>query len=676
MQGLFNMSEPCGTLVASVGVPARPWRRRTILRAGATPPGAWGEYWRLCSDHRACDQPRTAFDAGLTPVPNYSTSSDRTQLVPGPRAQSDALPLYSTGGGQVQTGPENHASAGAGFSAIISGGLAGLLGNLFTKLLVPDGSGPTAWPWIIAAIFFAISGAVAWRYSMIFGYGAFEKNSQQRRRYNKLRYDLSADGQISIVYERMLRSTLDGIDWLFGDKGQQSNVVGGFFRLRERAPLWTAQSYDRCLLLALMYPGLVVISVWAGSGHVGPAERALHLPTDANGLQRGIILAASFVMILSFLQFMRQREFRNHVRWFVATFLAMSVFIAFVYPGLATIAIALVLSFAFAFAVAAVVSITRADALRGAGGGTLAFATAGAFAIAIAGSQFAITQGIFAYSAGLAAAAILAFVFAAGVALTLHASRKRGWLGIVLLIWSALVFLSALVSPAWMAGLSSWPFAGAVLLFLVILTTLNAPFDWLSLGLTRALLRKGLELGGWWPLVVGLLDLLAAAAVVAMLSVVTLLSVQFFEQLTLWAGGEPIVKVKDILAALADPRRRLAPEFWWIYAMLFSTLLPSVLNVSLGTLSLLRGVPGLRRQLARRMPIGKSVLASERLWMAPVLATQVMLSGVAGLAAMVGLLWVVLIWELPFLGRNLVSLLQTMANADLPLSVLRWLGVN
>jgi hypothetical protein len=28
---------------------------------------------------------------------------------------------------------------------------------------------------------------------------------------------------------------------------------------------------------------------------------------------------------------------------------------------------------------------------------------------------------------------------------------------------------------------------------------LNAPFDWASLGLTRALLRRGLELGGWWP---------------------------------------------------------------------------------------------------------------------------------------------------------------------------------
>jgi hypothetical protein len=34
------------------------------------------------------------------------------------------------------------------------------------------------------------------------------------------------------------------------------------------------------------------------------------------------------------------------------------------------------------------------------------------------------------------------------------------------------------------------------LMFLGLLTLINAPFDWASLGLTRALLRRGLELGG------------------------------------------------------------------------------------------------------------------------------------------------------------------------------------
>ena len=54
--------------------------------------------------------------------------------------------------------------------------------------------------------------------------------------------------------------------------------------------------------------------------------------------------------------------------------------------------------------------------------------------------------------------------------------------------------------------MSDWIFGGPFLLFLGLLTLLNAPFDWASLGLTRALLRRGLELGGWWPYLLALAD--------------------------------------------------------------------------------------------------------------------------------------------------------------------------
>jgi hypothetical protein len=52
--------------------------------------------------------------------------------------------------------------------------------------------------------------------------------------------------------------------------------------------------------------------------------------------------------------------------------------------------------------------------------------------------------------------------------------------------------LAVVLSP-----LKTWDSAGPFLLFLGLLTLLNAPFDWASLGLTRALLRRGLELGEW-----------------------------------------------------------------------------------------------------------------------------------------------------------------------------------
>jgi hypothetical protein len=49
---------------------------------------------------------------------------------------------------------------------------------------------------------------------------------------------------------------------------------------RNRWPRWTAPAFDRCLLLALIYPIVTVFAVWALSGHVGPAERALGLRPD------------------------------------------------------------------------------------------------------------------------------------------------------------------------------------------------------------------------------------------------------------------------------------------------------------------------------------------------------------------------------------------------------------
>ena len=58
------------------------------------------------------------------------------------------------------------------------------------------------------------------------------------------------------------------------------------FGLRTPAPLWTAPAFDRCLLLALLYPILTMSVIWAASGHVGPAEHALGLSAGLSVWQR------------------------------------------------------------------------------------------------------------------------------------------------------------------------------------------------------------------------------------------------------------------------------------------------------------------------------------------------------------------------------------------------------
>jgi hypothetical protein len=65
-----------------------------------------------------------------------------------------------------------------------------------------------------------------------------------------------------------------------------------------------------------------------------------------------------------------------------------------------------------------------------------------------------------------------------------------------------------------------------------LLTLLNAPFDWASLGLTRALLRRGLELKGWWPFALAIVDALAAIVIIALLALTMVIGVQTFDAAT------------------------------------------------------------------------------------------------------------------------------------------------
>src|SRR5262249_24005941 len=86
-------------------------------------------------------------------------------------------------------------------------------------------------------------------------------------------------------------------------------------------------------------------------------------------------------------------------------------------------------------------------------------------------------------------------------------------------------------AAAWLPHFETWSQSGPLLLFVGLLPLVNAPFDWASLGLTRALLRRGLELGGWWPYLLALMDALAAAFTIALLTITMVIAVQTFDHL-------------------------------------------------------------------------------------------------------------------------------------------------
>jgi hypothetical protein len=244
--------------------------------------------------------------------------------------------------------------------------------------------------------------------------------------------------------------------------------------------------------------------------------------------------------------------------------------------------------------------------------------------------------------------------------------------GVFLSLYLFSTIIVCLGTATLLSHFETWVFIGPVLLFLGLLTFINAPFDWLSLGLTRALLRRGLELGGWWPYFFALADALAAAAIAVLLAITMVIAVQAFDRLAELGGGLdkrvlPLAPLLDGIAA--NP---WAPEYWWAYALLLSVMIPSLISLMIGGASLFRGLPGLPALLLRVIPADKAPMpAFDRAWLAVVLTCQVFAGAFLGIAAQTVLAIGAIFYVLPWLGFGLLDTARDVAAFDLPLHLLQ-----
>ena len=135
------------------------------------------------------------------------------------------------------------------------------------------------------------------RYFAILGTGSKRKGYTDRQAYDTLRESLAEGNMAARLYAEQLTRFLDWVDRFFGDAGiADQTLFPHAFGLKAPVPLWTTLSFDRCLLLALIYPVATIFAIWAVSGHVGPAEAALGLEPNLLGWQRS--LAAASVIFL------------------------------------------------------------------------------------------------------------------------------------------------------------------------------------------------------------------------------------------------------------------------------------------------------------------------------------------------------------------------------------------
>jgi hypothetical protein len=490
-------------------------------------------------------------------------------------------------------------------------------------------------------------------YFGVLGAGAEPVSTRERRDYDALRQRIAAGNWIAREYARKLTIFLNGIDRFFGDQGMADRTLfPRAFGLSKPAPLWTAPAFDRCLLLAIVYPVAAIELIWAVSSHIGPAEMTLGLKVASGWSRAEILLINIFIVIAAWLS-LRATGWRSLVWVFVVSALcnAGSLFFKDAIVNVVLVVVGVLGGSYF----------PRLGLDVGAGTFAVTFAIACTIVHIIAGDLTSLpVAGIVAFIPGAATFAVgLAVAVAVGFA---HANSKRhGWQGAFLSLFILVMLVACFAGARSLSPLHRWQSYGPLLLFLGLLTLLNAPFDWLSLGVTRALMRRGLEREKWWPYLYAVFDGLSASVIVALLAMAMVAGVQLFDDLALYGGGKPVfLPMPEFLDAIkAKPGK---PEYWWVYATLFSTMLPSLINLFIAGVSLARGVPGVSTWLLVKVREGEAVPAYDRLLVAIALALQ----GVAGLTIATvaqGFLFWVIIWQgMPRLGISVLDLAYLIAH--------------
>lgn len=486
---------------------------------------------------------------------------------------------------------------------------------------------------IIVAFVTLLTGAVGW---VLTGHYREALANRKGKAFLRLRASLRKGSTTALVYAWAMRWLLGIVDRFFEGKpytadddidpaSRPGRFARWFFRRppeyrrpaevrgkRWQAPAWSAASYDRCLLIALIYPILFAVVSWLADGQAGSLGHALGLADNADSVFRlyagGVAVAGAACLISGLL-------LGGWKSWILLT------------AGLAVL---------FGGRSAADMLFATPD-IR-------ALVVAGAFAgaVAFAGG----VAGAFAGAFAVAFAIAFAFAFAFAVAM------NRLWLALagvsILYFVAAYLLVNTLAAPTYSAPRL------ALLVGLTVLPLLNAPFDWISLGLTRYLLRLGLQrqrlrdrIVCWWADIGGAILLLLGLAVSMVVALEGLNAVGFAAGMT-----EPIAPVAATLHDIrAEPD---AARHLWIYFALFSTLIPTLGHMLIMVFSALSAnFPPMQRFIVRRIDQGPDAgyntliafLLSVR-WIIAIGTTAALAYGIYRVGSEVADVWEDLLWLL------------------------------
>lgn len=175
----------------------------------------------------------------------------------------------------------------------------------------------------------------------------------------------------------------------------------------------------------------------------------------------------------------------------------------------------------------------------------------------------------------------------------------------------------------------------SLFLFLAVLPLTNALFDALSYGVTLVLTQVGLR---GWALLCAFLDIIAALLLFLLLGAALVVIVAGMRQ----GAGVAFVDLGGLLAQAGDWR-----NYWWLYAMLFSTAVPTMIHLVIASFSLQALVPsGARNWICKEIREARegdivsglvATLSLGTLWFLSLALPLVMLTGLIWASWMHGL---------------------------------------
>ncbi|SUS07895.1 conserved membrane hypothetical protein [Candidatus Defluviicoccus seviourii] len=506
------------------------------------------------------------------------------------------------------------------------------------------------------------------RYAGMLAASALPADDNDRAGYDELRESLAAGGAMAHFYAERLKRILDRVERFFGDAGMaEPTLFPRAFGLNTPAPLWSAPAFDRCLLLALVYPIATIFVIWVISGHVGPAEAALGLNPDVPGWRRLVVLWLASLAGFAAWRSVRNEGWRSCLWCIFSNMAGLSSIIGDTSNGIFCIIIAVNCMMLVLF-----YRISTRKTISGILSVGVVISCAAASVVSVAAA------GIVGTVLGVIAGTILSFigviVFGVSANVIYASAREGGWYGRFLTFFGLLMLTACLCAAYGMARYPSWGLAGPLLVFLGLLTFINALFDWASLGLTRALLRRGLELKGWWPLALALIDAASAALIVALLAIAMVISVQSFDTLAVLGGGTAVLPLDPLFAGLRDPKTALEPEYWWIYVLFLTTLIPSLINLGIGGASMIQMLPLGHSWLLKKLPADKPVRTYDRTLIAVLLVSQGIGGMLLGFLVQAAIFWLVIGRIMALFGLGLLDMAEGIAALDLPARLLSlWL---